>query len=133
MSRHTTYTCGNHTYPVGLHRCRARACTGMASARWPRSAQVGHVTIVAPNAAAAHRSLAAIDARAEALLSATLVATPGAPRRGIFWVVVFRVPIILRPAYENSMSWRCLCKAGSACMCVASLPYSSFWDLAAQV
>lgn len=40
--------------------------------------KVGHVTIVAPDAATAHRRLGAIDARAEALLSATLATTPGA-------------------------------------------------------
>ena len=49
--------------------------------------KVGHVTIVAPDAATAHRNLAAIDARAEALLSATLVATPGAQTHGVDWVL----------------------------------------------
>jgi len=46
--------------------------------------KLGHVTIVAPDAATAHRRLAAIDARAEALLSATPAPAPGARalRRG---------------------------------------------------
>ncbi|KAK9819561.1 hypothetical protein WJX81_003984 [Elliptochloris bilobata] len=46
--------------------------------------KLGHVTIVAPDAATAHRRLAAVDARAGALLSATLASTPeGQPRVGI--------------------------------------------------
>ena len=104
------YGCAAQAWP----RHSVRTCVAQvpgASVHWygkrevAAQRKVGHVTIIAPDAASAHRSLAAIDPRAEALLSATLVATAGA-----YLYALFRVQIVsgLRLMLMYSISvWAC--------------------------